>query len=262
MSLITSIGTATVNSMLLTRRTAAYAVAVLRLSLDHQHWSSAVKHVLIGQIYFSGVKALSLLLLLAILIGAAVVAPVQHWLSTIGQSALLGGVLVALVIKALGPLIVGFLLIGRSGTAVSAELAGMRSRGELHVLEAQGIDSTVYLVMPRALALSLTNFALSVLFIAVSLIVGWLVGVLIGISDMSFSRFIHAVLYSVRPIDLCAFAGTALLGGLLIGVISCVEGLSTKGLSTEIPQAVTRGVVLSMATLLIVSTIISLVANY
>ena len=262
MILISSIGSATVNSILMARRIAAYVVGVLQLAFDVRHWSAPVKRVFSRQIYFSGVKALSLLLFLAILMGASVVAPVQLWLSTIGQSALLGSVLVSLVVRGVGPLLVGFLLIGRSGTAVCAELAGMRSRGEIHVLEAQGIDTAVYLVMPRALALALSNFALSVFFVTVSLVVGWLVGLLVGFSDTSFMRFLNAIVISLAPADILAFVIKGFLGGLLIGVICCVEGLSTKGLSTEIPQAVTKGVVLSMATLLIVSALISLAINY
>lgn len=261
MTLITNIGSLVTESFARLCLIFTYLGTVVWVAFDRRHWSITVRRVFVDQIYFSAVKAIGLLIFVSLLAGVALVYPVQMWLGTIGQSALLGQVLVALVVNQIGPLLVGFILIGRSGSAICAELAGMRSRGEIHVLDTQGIDPMVYLVMPRVLALAISCFVLTMVFVLISLLTGWVHSVLAGVADAGISRFGHSLFMSLRPEDLAAFAGKSFAGGLLIGVICCVEGIATGGLSTEIPQAVTRGVVESMTGLIIFSVIVSFV-NY
>jgi len=238
-------------------RIAAAAVAVIRVGIDPRSWSGPVRQVLANQIFFSGVESVRLVVLLALLSGVAVVTPVQMWLANIGQSGLGGEVLVAVMINSLPALMVTFILIGRSGTAMCAELAGMRNRGEIHVLDAQGLDPFLYLVMPRAAALAISAFALSVCFVAASLSAGWLAAAMSGVTDLSIARYFTDVFRALHPYVILSFLLKALLGGLLVGVIASVEGLTTRGLSTEIPQAVTRGVVVSISAVLVLFVVIS-----
>ncbi len=240
-------------------RIAAVALAATRVSLDVRSWSYPVRSVFVRQLYFSGVQALRLIVLLSCLCGVAVVLQVQIWMANIGQSDLTGTVLVRLLISGIAPVFVGFVIIGRSGTAICAELAGMRNRHELHVLEAQGVDTFTYLVMPRSAAISISHFCLSMIFVAVSLFSGWIAGVLTGAMEVTLQQFADSVLFALAPAAIFDFAVKCLFGGLVIGAISCVEGLSTSGLSTEIPQAVTKGVVLSIATMLVVSFLVSVI---
>lgn len=261
MMLITAIGSRAVSAFKDASRVAAYTLAVLTLAVHPRSWSRDVRSVLVHQIYFSGIKALGLLTFLCVLMGVAVIAKVQSWLLTIGQSALLGSVLVNLLVRELGPLLVGFILIGRSGTAICAELAGMRSRGEIHLLESQGIDPVVYLVMPRSISFAFSHFSLSLLFVAGALLIGWLTAVLAGLSDLGLARFMNAIAMTIGPMDVLAFFVRTFMGGLIIGVVCSAQGLHTGGLSTEIPQSVTKGVVHSMAALLVLSAIVTLLTH-
>jgi phospholipid/cholesterol/gamma-HCH transport system permease protein len=258
MMFITSIGESAVGVFAAAARVTAYVLAVLGLAVRPSSWPRNVRDVLAHQIYFSGILALKLLAFLCVLMGVAVVAQVQGWLLAVGQSALLGSVLVNLVVRELGPLLVGFVLIGRSGTAICAELAGMRSRGEIHVLESQGVDPIAYLVMPRSISFAVSLFSLAVVFVSGTLLIGWLASAFSGMSDLGFSRFLGSILMATGPTDIVAFFAKTFLGGLIIGVICCDQGLHTGGLSTEIPQSVTKGVVYSMIALLAWSALVTL----
>ena len=258
MNTLNSLGGRIVGAAAVSSRIAAVAVGALRLLVDPRSWSVSVRRVFMNQVYFSGVQALRLVVSLAVLCGIAVVLQVQVWLVNIGQSGLTGDVLVQFVFRGLAPVMVGFILIGRSGTAICAELAGMRNRGEIDVLEAQGVDTLTYLVMPRSSALAISCFSLSMIFVVVAILTGWLAGVLGGSTDASLPRFLGAVLLELRPAGALDFLLKTVVGGLLIGAIACYEGLATSGLSTEVPQAVTRGVVLSMSAFLIVYGVITL----
>lgn len=258
--LISGIGRGVIGLFLYLRRIFAFAIAVFSICSQMRHWSKAVRMVVVRQIYFSGLLALPLLGAVSVIFGIAVVAQIQGWLSAIGQTDLLGPVLVTVVFKEVGPILVGFMLIGRSGTAISAELAGMRSRGEIHALESQGVDPVVYLVMPRVLAFTVSFFCLSLFFASLALSAGWLSGVLLEYSQVGFGAFLDAVFFSFGWAGIISFTAKTLAAGGIVGIVCCLEGISTAGLSTEIPQAVTRGVVYSMSALLAVSAIVSLLS--
>ncbi|MBN2301353.1 MAG: ABC transporter permease [Lentisphaerae bacterium] len=209
------------------------------------------------QIVFTGFDALSLILLVGVLAGISVVTQAQLWLGKFGQIEMLGPLLVAVIVREAGPLLVNFAVIGRSGTAIAAELASMRVRGEIDLLDAQGVDPMVYLVMPRVLSIAISVLSLTVVFVVASFGSGYLFGLPIGVSAGDPSVFVRTVLQAVTTKDIANLLAKTIIPGLVSGAICCVEGLSAHGSATEIPQATARAVVRSIASVLFVSALIS-----
>ena len=212
------------------------------------------------QILFTGVDGLGLTLLIGVLAGVSVVAQAQLWLSRLGQSEMLGEVLVTVIVRGIGPIFVGFLVIGRSGTAIATELANMNVLGEVKVLDSQGIDPVPYLVLPRVLAVAVSVLSLSAIFVAISLGSGYLFGSLFGIAPGDPALFADSVARAVAPADVPRFIAMTLLPGLIVGTICCTEGLEAEGSVTEVPQAATRAVVRSIAAMVLVSCVVSILA--
>jgi len=236
---------------------AAMLAGVFQLAVRPRFWPRTVREQLAKQILFSGVDALGLVSLIAVLAGISVVAQAQYWLNNFGQSAMLGPILVAVIIREAGPLLVSFVVIARSGTAIATELASMRVRREVDVLDAQGVDPMVYLVMPRVLGLAASTFCLTLVLIVVSLGSGFIFGVLLGTAPGSLSLFTGSVLGAIARADVANLLAKTLIPGLLVGAICTREGLCIRGSVTDIPRAATRGVVRSIAAALIVSAIAS-----
>ena len=69
------------------------------------------------------------------------------WIGKVVQSRLLGPVVVVVVVRELGPLLVNFVVIARSGSADATELGLMHVAGEISVLER--LDPLLFLVVPR-----------------------------------------------------------------------------------------------------------------
>jgi phospholipid/cholesterol/gamma-HCH transport system permease protein len=159
-----------------------------------------------------------------------------------------------------GPLLVNFIVIGRSATAMAAELAGMRVRNEVDVLDAQGLDPLLYLVMPRSIAMALSVFCLTWLFVLVSFGSGYLCGAFLGTGPGDPTVFVRSVLQGVEPGDFVNLLAKTLIPGLLTGVITSIEGLSIEGVATDIPVAVTRSVTRSNMALLLVSVTVSVLS--
>lgn len=231
--------------------------AFLYLSLKPGSWRRPVRGQVARQVFFTGVEAVWIVALVALLTGVSVVAQTQLWLTRFGQTELLGSILVAVIIREVGPLLVNFIVIGRSGTAITTELANMRVRKEVRLLDAQGIEPMLYLLLPRVWGIVISILCLSVLFVIISLVSGYLFGFLLGVASGDPGLFMSTVFSSVEPVDTLNFAAKTLVPGLITGAICCLEGLSIGGLITEVPQATTRSVVKSIIALLLVFAIVS-----
>ncbi len=260
MTFIGNIGQATLAQGRITIRLFAVTWAVLRLAAQPRYWPRTVRAVFARQILFTGVEALSFVALVALITGVGVVVQAQLWLGKTGQSALLGPILVMVIVRELAPLLVNFIVIGRSGNAIATELASMKVAGEIRVLEAQGLDPLVYLAVPRALGMAVSVFCLTLAFILVSFASGYFCGILMGVGVADPRLFVESILKDVHLPDLFNLLAKTLIPGLLTSVICILEGLGVQRAITEIPQAATRAVVRSIAALFIVSVIISILS--
>lgn len=234
------------------------AVSLIWISIFPRHWKRTVRNVLARQVLFTGFQASRFVATVSLLVGVSVVIQVQLWTAALGQSALLGPILVTVIFREVGPLLTNFIVIARSGTAMATEMASMRVLGETHVLDAQGIDPFVYLVLPRAVGAAVSVFCLTVIFIGVSILGGFLSGLALGINTGGPWRFIESVFGALAPADVFNLLAKTLIPGLLMGTICCVEGLKIKGYATEAPQAASRAVVKSIMALFITFALVSL----
>ncbi len=236
----------------------AVAWGVVSQSLRARTWPRTVRNVLARQVLFTGYEAVRFVSVVAMMVGISVVVQAQVWLVKVGQSALLGPVLVMVVIRELGPLLTNFIVIGRSGTAISTELGNMKVNGEVRVLDSQGMDPFTYLVVPRVLGVALSVFCLTVVFIVVSFLSGYLFGVLMGVGTAHPALFFNSVVQAIRPADVINLLAKTWIPGLLTGAICCTEGLSVQAAVTEVPQAASRAVVRSITALFVTSALVSL----
>lgn len=236
----------------------SFAVNLAGVALVTRHWRRTVRNVLARQILFTGFQATRFVSTVGLLVGISVVVQVQVWTAALGQKALLGPILVMVIIREVGPLLTNFIVIARSGTAMATEMASMRVMGETHVLEAQGIDPLIYLVLPRAIGAAVSVFCLAVIFMAVSILSGFLSGLLLGVLTGTPWQFFESMFGAIRPADVFNLIAKTLIPGLLMGCICCMEGLSIKGYPTEVPQAASRAVVKSILALFLSSAVVSL----
>ncbi|MCZ7592697.1 MAG: ABC transporter permease [Kiritimatiellae bacterium] len=259
MKMLRSIGKWTVRQAQGLSRLLAVAWSALAAAVRPQFWPSPVRNVLARQILFTGYEASRFISLIAVLVGLAVVLQAQVALAKLGQSSLLGPILVMVIIREIGPLLTNFIVIGRSGTAMTTELANMKVNGEVELLDAQGLDPFLYLVLPRVLGAALSIFCLTVIFITVSFLSGFFSGMLLGANTGNPEAFIRSIFGAVSKADVFNLILKSFVPGLLMGSICCIEGLSVGAAITEVPQAATRAVVKSTAALFITSALVSLV---
>lgn len=240
------------------RYIAAVAGTILFLGAQPRQWRRTVRKVFARQLLAFGVESVRFVSVLAVLAGISIVVQLDVWTGKLGQSQKLGPILVAVVARELGPLFANFVLIVRGGSSIATELGLMKAGGEVRVLEAQGIEPLLFLVMPRALALALSAFCLAVIFVVMAFASGFGFGVLFGHTNPDPSVFINSVFKAVNPFDAIGFLVKCLVPALLTGVICCADGLSVDGGPTDVPLVVKKALARSLGALFLTSVTVSL----
>src|SRR5262249_45274134 len=157
-----------------------------------------------------------------------------------GATDFVGTVMVVTVVQLMGPLLTALAVIGRSGTAITAELATNTVMGEIRALEGMGIDPYHYLVLPRMVGATIAMVVLIVLFDVVALVAGLLAT---RLNQASGARYLSNVLTALDTHDVVLTLVKGVLFGLTLGLLPSYHGLKVSRGPTEIPQAVTRGTV-------------------
>lgn len=237
---------------------AAVLGTTLLLSAQPRRWRRTVRSVFARQLLFSGVESVRFILIVAVLVGISVVVQLGVWTGKLGQSQTLGQLLVLVVARELGPLFANFVLIVRGGSAIATELGIMKVGGEVRVLEGQGLEPLLFLVMPRVLAMAVSAFCLTVIFVLVAFASGYGFGAFVGQTNVDPAVFLNSVFKAVHPADAIGFLVKCLLPALLTGVICSTEGLGVEGGVTQVPLAAKRALARSLGTLFLTSAVVSL----
>jgi phospholipid/cholesterol/gamma-HCH transport system permease protein len=238
---------------------AGLTLVVVTAAVRPSTWRAPVRSVLARQIYFTGVQALGFVAWVGILVGLGVVLQTRYWLGQIGQSALLGPVLVTAVIRELAPLLVNLIVIVRSGSAIATELGGMAVRGEIEALDIQGVDPLHYLVVPRAVGVVVSVMCLTVFFDLIAFTTGYAASVLLTVDAPRPLEFVRQVLEPLGARDVWVPIVKASLPPLLVAVICCHAGLGTLRVPTAVPQAATRALSVSLVTVFMTLLLITAV---
>jgi len=210
--------------------------------------------VLLNQLRFTALEAVGLIVLLSGILSYLTISTTIAQLDKVGASELIGKLMVVAIVRELGPLLTAIAIVGRSGTAITAELATNTVLGEVRALEGMGIDPFHYLVLPRLFGCVVSVTVLMVLFDVVAIIGGYLAAALIA--GMSGARYLGIVFANLTTQDVVLTVIKGVLFGLVIGLIPSYQGLSVRRGPTEIPQAVIRGTVNSLALIFVLAAII------
>jgi phospholipid/cholesterol/gamma-HCH transport system permease protein len=232
--------------------------AVVMLAVQPRRWRRTIRQVFARQLLETGVNTMAPVGLVGLLVGVMVVMQAQIWLGKLGQTEWLGPVLVVVVVRELAPLLTNLVMIMRCGSVMTAELATMTAAGKVKMLDAQGIDPLIYLVMPRVAAMVISTFCLTILFILFSIVSGYLFSFTLGLRVLAPGIFLDQVLRALQSKDVLNLLVTTLVPSLLTGVICCSEGLSVSRTSATVPNATRLALSRSTVSLFLVSVTASL----
>lgn len=240
------------------RHVAAVIGTVFCVCVQPRHWTRAARKAFARQILSIGVEPLWFVGAVAVFVGISVVVQLTFWTGQVGQSQLLGPLLVTVVARELGPVLINLVVIVRSGSAMTTELGVLKINGEVRALEAQGGDPFLQLVMPRVLGSAVSTFCLTIVFILVALASGYWFAAWMGIGNRDLLLFADTVSGAVQPKDIFNILAKSILPALFASASCCIGGLGVGGSVTDIPPATQRALTRSVAGLFVISAVVSL----
>ena len=210
-----------------------------------------------AQLWNHGVGALPVVIITSVFIGLTTAVQTSYQLSGVVPKYFVGMGVGRLVLIELAPVLTGFIVAGRSASAMAAELGAMRVSDQIDALEVMGVDPYRYLCLPRILA---TCVGLPVLVVATE-VVAVFTALLISARTLGVpaSDFMYGMTHFFMLRDFVGGIVKALLFGLLIGTSGCYFGFGVSGGAQGVGRATTRAVVLSAALILSVDFLIAFV---
>ncbi|TMN86671.1 hypothetical protein CWB72_19050 [Pseudoalteromonas phenolica] len=190
--------------------------------------------VLFKQIKFTGVQALTLVITISFVTSILIVAQGFPILSSVGQQSLIFDILIAGIFRDGGPFIVSFIILARSGTAITTELGNMVVNKEIDALNAMGISIISYLVVPRVVGMFLSVIILMSYFMVSGLVSSFVTASMFN--HMPLSSFTNGLLDKLTLLDFIIMSSKVSLSALIVALITCYHGLKVEQATTEVPQ--------------------------
>ena len=217
----------------------AFVVLFFKGCFNPHVFYPSVKLVFRRQIYFTGVQIIPTFTVVSLVLGLALVGGLTNFMVQFGAQDAVGSVLVSTVVKELAPLVTAMLLILRTSSAVTAEIALMKMNREIDTLKSLSIDPFVYLFIPRILSGIICMAALSIIFVYVAIPGGYLV--LSFNLNISFGFLIGTIFDAFTLNTLLVFFIKIILMGFFLMSIPIYTALQVGDAVTEIPIALLKG---------------------
>lgn len=198
----------------------------------------------IYQMYRVGVMSLLIVSVSGLFIGLVLGLQGYSILVNVGSESMLGTMVSLTLLRELAPVVAALLFAGRAGSALTAEIGSMKQSEQLASMEMIGVDPLRHVVAPRLWAGIVSLPMLTVIFAAIGIMGGKLVGVdFLGVDEGSFwsgmqnnVQFGHDVLNGI--IKSMVFA-------VLCTWIAVYQGYACDPTPEGIATAMTRTVVYS-----------------
>ncbi len=210
---------------------------------------------LVEQLMEAGPGSFLIVLITALAAGTVFNIQVAAELTKQGAGSTVGGILALGLAREIAPLLSATLLTGKVATAYAAQLGTMKVTEQIDAITMLRTDPVQYLVVPRVLAMLIMAPVQCLLFFGIGVWSGQMSST--ELYNIPPEVFWNSVRSWMTPDDLPSMLIKAVVFGLLIAVISCGWGLTTKGGPKEVGTTTTGAVVMILVTVAITDVVLT-----
>jgi phospholipid/cholesterol/gamma-HCH transport system permease protein len=204
---------------------------------------------LLRQMEFLGVRSVPVLLLTGGFTGMVLALQSFQALERFGGQSLVGAIASLGLARELGPVLTAFLIAGRAGSAMAAELASMQISEQIDALRAMAVSPFRYLVLPRLISGIVMLPIVTVVANFIGALGSYLVAV--GFLHVNAGVYWNQVLLFVGPGDLVSGLLKSVFFGVILTGTACWAGLEGRVGAEGIGKAATAAVVRAYVLILI-----------
>ncbi len=214
-------------------------------------WTSFIHHI-----EHTGLRAVPIVCLICLFIGAVIMQQGAIHLRSYGASNFSVNLLGVLSLREIGVLLTAIMVAGRSGSAFTAAIGSMKMREEIDAMRTLGLDPMEVLVVPRVLALMVVLPILTFIGSIMCLIGGGIAaGYYLGLDWTAYwdrMQDIASVKHFMAGMLKTPFAA------VVIGIVGCLEGMKVGGSAESLGSHVTSSVVKAIFIVIILDAIFAM----
>jgi phospholipid/cholesterol/gamma-HCH transport system permease protein len=211
------------------------------------------------QLYHIGVMSLAVVAITGFTTGFVLAAQSFYQLGEKGLSGVTGVLVAKSMITELGPILTSFMVAGRVGSAMCAELGSMKVTEQIDALWSMAVHPNSYLIAPRFIAGLVMIPMLTLFSTAMGIFGGYLISVCFF--HLPASTFFAPMPLHISLFDLATcLIKSSIFGGLLV-TVCCYKGLKTSGGAAGVGKATTQSVVTSYVLILIFDLFLTMGLN-
>lgn len=201
-------------------------------------------HLVIREMYFTGVRSLVIISVSAFFVGMVLALQGYNTLQKYGSSEAIGVLVALALVRELGPVVTALLFAGRAGTAITAEIGLMKTTEQLSAMEMMAVSPVSRVVAPRFWAGVISMPLLAALFSMVGILGGYLVAVpIIGVDEGAFWSQMQANVD--WRFDIVNGVIKSVVFGVACTMIALFEGYDAPPTAEGVSHATTKTVVTS-----------------
>jgi len=163
------------------------------------------------------------------------------------------------MVRAMGAIMTGIILAGRTGAAFAASIGTMQVNEEIDALQTTGVSPMDFLVLPRVLALSVMMPLLTIYADLMGILGGLIVGVL-GL-DLSAMEYFQETKKAVGLTNVWIGVFSGFVYGVLVAMAGCMRGMRCGRSASAVGDATTSAVVTSIVSIVVATAVITVLCN-
>ncbi len=215
--------------------------------------------LLMKQLYDIGVASTPVVAITGFFTGLVLAAQAFYQLSEKGLASITGLMVGKAMITELGPVLTAFMVTGRVGAAMCAELGTMQVTEQSDALRTMAVNPHRYLIAPRFIAGTFMMPLLTVFSMVMGIFGGYLISVYYF--GMAPSAYFDPMPMHITMFDLLTGIVKAFVFGLVIMTICCFKGMNTSGGAAGVGRATTNSVVISYCVILFSNFFLTVALN-
>jgi phospholipid/cholesterol/gamma-HCH transport system permease protein len=196
-----------------------------------------------------GFNTLPLAAFIGIFIGLVTALQTGLQLKELGLVEAVGTIVGLSVVQEMGPVITAFIICGRVGAAMTAELGTMAVTEEIDVLRSLGIHPVRFLVVPRFIA-AVTMVPILTIY---SILFGIWGGSVVATSYLGVSKVVYYkhMYDSLELHHIISGMSKTFIFGAIIAIVCCHQGLNATNGVEGVGKSTMRAVVITLTAILI-----------
>ena len=207
----------------------------------------------------TGAQALGIVALISFLVGIILAYIGAAQLANFGATMYVADLVGIGMARAMGAMMTGIIMAGRTGAAFAAQLGTMQVNEEIDALETLGISAMDFLVLPRMLALILMMPLLTIY----ANLFGILGGLFVSVTtlDIGVIEYLHRTQEAVKIRHVTVGLTEASVYGVLVAVAGCYQGIKCGRSSAAVGAAATSAVVSGILLIVIATAFLTVIFN-